>query len=81
MITIDLLQQWLGWSLLINLILLMLTALAVVFGRSWIIPIHSRMFDIEPARLVRIYFGYIAIYKILIIVFNLVPYLALRVIT
>jgi hypothetical protein len=38
------------------------------------------MFDLAEADLSRAYFQYLAQYKILIFVFNLMPYLALRII-
>jgi len=41
---------------------------------------HGGMFNLNKEDLGRAYFGYIALYKILIIVFNLVPYIVLKII-
>jgi len=48
--------------------------------RGSIGSIHASMFKLEQEDLSKAYFRYLANYKILVIVFNLVPYLALRII-
>jgi len=78
MVTQQLLIDFFGWSTVINLIILLLSTLAISFFRETIIKIHSELFNLNKEDLGRAYFNYIAIYKILIIVFNLVPYLALK---
>jgi hypothetical protein len=47
--------------------------------RGTISKIHGNMFGLEEAELSRAYFQYLAQYKILLFVFNLMPYLALRI--
>jgi hypothetical protein len=47
--------------------------------RSWVVSFHSKMSGVDEADLPKIYFEYLGNFKILIFVFNLVPYLALRV--
>ena len=74
-------EQWttfLGWSTLVHVGLLIVMALFLMVGRDWAARMHSAMFGVELARLPMVYFGYVAIYKILVIVFALVPYLVLR---
>lgn len=68
----------LGWCSLINIGLLAFFALTIVAGKRWLAELHASLFGLDPARLNTIYFNFLALYKILIIVFNLVPYLALR---
>tara|TARA_B100002003_G_scaffold78069_1_gene73067 strand:- start:284 stop:469 length:186 start_codon:yes stop_codon:yes gene_type:complete len=45
--------------------------------RGLIQGMHTRMFGLSEEDLSRAYFQYVAQYKIAILVFNLVPYLAL----
>lgn len=71
---------FLGWCTLINFIVLIVSTVALVFCRQWVSSIHGRLFGLEESELAKLYFQYIATYKIAVIVFNLVPYLALRII-
>jgi hypothetical protein len=73
-------QEFLGWCSLINVGLLTFSAVVVVWLRGPISRIHAKMFALEPDGLPRVYFEYLALYKIAIIIFNIVPYVALRII-
>ena len=81
MTSLETLTAFLGWCTLINFGLLIIAAVAIVLMRGSISGIHSSMFRLEQNELSSAYFQYLANYKILIIVFNLVPYLALRIIS
>jgi len=78
MASIESLAAFLGWCTAFNLAVLILASVLLVPMRSWISTIHAKMFDLEEADLSRAYVQYLAQYKILIFVFNLMPYLALR---
>jgi len=80
MLTHQMLTEFLGWSTLINFTFLLITTLAIMFFREPVIKIHAELFNLNQEDLGRAYFNYIALYKILIIVFNLVPYVALKII-
>ena len=80
MFTIETLIEFLGWSTLINFTFLLITTLAIMFFREPVIKIHAELFDLNKEDLGRAYFNYVALYKILIIMFNLVPYIALKII-
>ena len=70
----------LGWTAIINIAILLISTLAVVSMRGTIIGIHSRLFGLDEKDLGRAYFQYLAQFKIAIIVLNIAPYLALRII-
>ena len=72
--------EFFAWSLLINVGVLLLTTSAIMLMRGWMKKIHCAMFGLSSGELAREYFRYLASYKLLIIFFNLVPYIALRVI-
>jgi hypothetical protein len=78
--TIETLAALLAWSTVLNMGMLTFAALMLVSMRGSISNIHARMFKLEEADMSRAYFQYLAQYKILIFVFNLMPYLALRII-
>ena len=77
-LTLDTLTSLLGWSTLINMGFLMFATLALVLFKNSITILHGSLFGLDPGDLKRAYFQYLAQYKIVIIVFNLVPYLVLR---
>ncbi|MDV6028639.1 MAG: hypothetical protein F9B45_00710 [Phycisphaera sp. RhM] len=68
----------LGWCTLINLgVLTFSTVIVVGCGRT-VGRLHQKWFQMESHEIRREYFRYLANYKLLVLVFNLVPYLALR---
>lgn len=75
--TLDQVTDWFFWIFLFNILLFATAAIAVVLARDWMVAMHQRMFGIEREALHRAYFAYLATYKLLILVFVLVPYLAL----
>ncbi|WP_319784107.1 DUF6868 family protein [Oceanisphaera sp. IT1-181] len=79
--TIELFTALLGWSLVINIIVLLFSTLMVVLMRETISSIHARLFSLNTQDLGRAYFQYLAQYKIAILVLNLAPYIALKIIT
>jgi hypothetical protein len=50
----------------------------LVIMRRAISRLHGKMFALSEADLARAYFQYLAQYKIAIFMFNIVPYIALR---
>ncbi len=69
---------FLGWCTLINSIILALTALVIFFCLDFITSLQSRLSGVSIEKLPELYFAYMGNYKIAIIVFNLVPYAALK---
>jgi hypothetical protein len=73
------LANFLGWCTLLNFGLLILASLALLLARKPISAIHGRLMGLESNELSKAYFSYLANYKILILAFNLAPYVALRI--
>ena len=69
----------LGWSTVINSAILLITSLALMGLRDWVSNIHGKLSGLSNEDLNLAYFRYMAHFKLLIIVFNLTPYLALRI--
>lgn len=69
-----------GWMLVVNIGLLILFSLILVVMKNTISAIHGKIFGVTDGELKIIYIKYLANYKILIIMFNLVPYIALKII-
>ena len=79
--TVELFLGVLGWSAVINLGLLMWWFLWLLFAHDFVYRMHSKWFKISVEKFDAIHYAGIAFYKIIIIAFNLVPYLALQIIT
>lgn len=77
--TIEQLVAFLGWATIINMCILLLVFFALVTMKNTIMSIHQKILGMSESDLSRAYFQYMAQYKIFILVFNLVPYLALRI--
>ena len=78
--SVQIVREVLGWCTVLNTGLLIFSALLVILAGAPIKRLHVAMFDLSEENVSRAYFRYLAHYKLLIIVFNLVPYLALRIV-
>lgn len=67
-----------GWCTVLNMSLLAFAALFITVFKSFAIGIHSKLLGINASELPKLYFKYLANYKIGILIFNLVPYIALK---
>lgn len=74
------LSSFLLWCLAINYAILLWWFGAFVFARGWMYRVHGRWFRISEERFDSIHYAGMAAYKIGIFLFNLAPYIALRII-
>ncbi len=78
--TVEMIRAVLGWCSVINIGLLLFSSILLIAIRGVASRIHGKMFNLDEKYLSQAYFQYLAQYKIAIIVFNVVPYFALRII-
>ncbi len=69
---------FLGWVTIINIAILMFTTLMIVLFKGCISSIHAKIFSMNKEDVFKAYFQYLAHYKILILFFNLAPYIVLK---
>lgn len=74
------LTQLFGWMLLINIVIYMLAAVFIIFARDWTIRLEAWITGVPEEEWPAILIDYLSRYKIAIIMFNLAPYLALRIV-
>lgn len=79
MITFDTLTTFLGWCSVINISIFVFTVIILMTLREPISKIHSKLFGLNPVNLPLTYFQYLGNYKIAIFMFNLAPYIALKI--
>ncbi len=77
---IELLKECFMWMTVINLGIFILSAVLSMLLKDLIVRMHGRMFGISPEALKAILYGYLGLYKVVFIVFVLVPWLALLII-
>lgn len=70
----------LAWCSVINLLLLLWWFSFFFLAHDWTYRYHSRWFDIPEDRFDTIHYAGITLFKLGILLFNLVPYFALRIV-
>lgn len=78
--SVEIITKVLAWCTTINLALLILWAILLRTSRDWIFRCHSKWYNLTADQFNAINYGAIAFYKIIFLVFNLIPYLALRIV-
>ncbi len=72
------LATFLGWCALINIGLLAYSTLMLTLFREPVKRMHRALFGLEPENLDASYFTFLGNYKLAILIFNIVPYFALK---
>ncbi|MDC1436720.1 hypothetical protein N8303_05660 [Gammaproteobacteria bacterium] len=71
--------EFLGWCTVINYGVLIFSTLMITTVGDWAKEIHSKLFKISKEKLDAMYFNFLANYKLAIFIFNLAPYIALKI--
>ena len=77
---IDDIRAFFMWCTILNVALLVLSSLICVCAGDWVYRIHSKWFSISRETFNVVIYSFIALYKILVIVFILIPYIALLIV-
>ncbi len=75
---IQTITAFLGWCTVINIGLLLFYTVWLVSFKDFTKRIHSQLLGVEPDKLDLVYFQYLANFKLAVIVLNIVPYIALK---
>lgn len=70
---------FLGWCSIINFCILSISSLLLLSFKGFVTGFHSKISGVDKKELLCLYFQYLANYKVIIIVFNFVPYIALKI--
>jgi len=79
-ITVEILIKFFLCMTIINFGILIFYSLVFMFGKGLIYRLHSIWFKMPEEEISLALYKVLGIYKIIVIVFNLVPYVALRII-
>ena len=77
---IETIRDALAWCTVINMGLLLWWFLFFTLAHDWTYRFHSKWFNLSVEKFDTIHYAGMAFFKISIFVFNLVPYLALRIV-
>jgi hypothetical protein len=77
---IELLQDFFFWCMLVNTVIYAFTAIAVLLLRDVVCKFHKKMFNLDEKTVLASVQHYLATYKLLITVFNFVPWIAILII-
>ena len=72
------LTTFLGWCSVINMGLLLFSTALLMLMKNFVAGLHSKLLGVDRSELPAMYFQYLGNYKVFIIVFNIVPYVALK---
>jgi hypothetical protein len=78
-VSIEEMTALLGWCTVINLVLLVVSTLVLFLFQKIVLRFHEWFSGLSAEQLKPIYVQYLAQMKLLWIIFNLTPYLAIRV--
>lgn len=78
--TQDMLTSFFGWMTAIHFAVFLISVFTIVAFGNWATQFHARLFGIDEVDVRREMYVWLGRYKVGIIVFALVPYIALRLI-
>ena len=78
--TAEIVRSVLGWSALINYGVLIVGFLFFILAHNWMYRYHTKFFTLSIEKFDATHYASMAFFKLLVIVFNLVPYIALRIV-
>ena len=78
--TVEQLTKFLGWCSVINVGFILLGSIMFLILRDPITALHASMFHMPKETVTSCMFMIFSMYKIAIFMFNIIPYIALRVI-
>ena len=77
---IQTLKEFFKWCTILNVALFILSAIIIIVASDFIYSWHGQLFHMPREAFDVILYSFLGLYKIVILVFNLIPYVALRII-
>lgn len=79
--TLDQLTELFGWMTVINVGVFVLSALLGMVLRTVVAKMHGKLFGVDEDKVSIVGYGYLGVYRIFILVFNIVPYVSLLIVS
>jgi len=81
MMNLETLRELFMWMTVINLGIFIWSAVLCMVMKNFIARFHGRMFGLSPEAIKATLYGFLGVYKCILIVFVFVPWLALMIIS
>jgi hypothetical protein len=78
--TVEIISDVLAWCSVINVGLLLFWVLWLKLAHDFVYRVHGKWFKLSEERFAEIHYTGMLVFKIFIFLFNIVPYLALRIV-
>ncbi len=78
--TLEIIRSTLAWSAVINMGMLLLWFLIFAIAHNFIYRFHGKWFNLSEEKFKAIHYTGMLFFKVCIFLFNIVPYLALRIV-
>jgi len=78
MMDLNVITVFFGWCTVVNMGFLVFATLFITLFKNFSHNVHSNLLGVNVSDLPKLYFKYLASYKIGILIFNLAPYIALK---
>ena len=75
---VEVVRSILAWCTVLNWVVLLLWGGFLTVAGDWVYGLHTKWFKISREVFDAMHYGGMGLFKLLILVFNLVPYLVLR---
>ena len=74
---LDQITELFKWMLIINIFVLVLSSVLVILLKKIMYKMHGKLFGIKEESVALVAYEYLGMYKVLVLVFNLTPYISL----
>jgi hypothetical protein len=74
------LSEFLLWCTILNYLVLLLWFIVFSLAHDWMFKLHGRWFRLTAAQFDALHYGGMAVYKVGILLLNLVPYIVLNIV-
>lgn len=76
--TLEQLSEFFKWMTIINVVVLGLSTILVMILKNVMCRMHGKIFGIKEEAVAIVAYSYLGMCKVVVIVFNIVPYIALQ---
>lgn len=75
--TLDQLTELFKWMTICNVAVFLISAVLTIMFKGFVCRMHGMIFGIDKEKVPMVLYGYLGLYRIIILVFNIVPYVSL----
>lgn len=79
--TLDQITELFKWMTGINVVVFLVSSVLTIMFKGFVCKMHGLIFGIDKEKVPMVLYGYLGLYRILILVFNIVPYVSLLILT